>query len=325
MKKHAALLLLTIILSSPLFSEDNLYYRVSARLLVKDRQKTSENLSDWAEREGGYFTLFSLERLSLRIPDTKLETLKELLEAESEEIIEYSQTASDLREEILLSRSHLKSREELLARNMEYLDRSDFEGTLTLENEIRRLMQEIDSLKGRLKKYENDSAYAYVDLNLSFRNQSIPVGRPSRFEWINSMDFYSFINSPPDMPGGVFRGPRIPLPEGFALADTRPWFRALSPEGVQIRLRTVKNYPLQNREFWSEALFSHLEELGYIPMGESGTLSLDEGEDFTGRAWGVPLGQKDYIYLTALRIRGKRIEIVEIAGEAEYLRKYFRI
>lgn len=323
MNKLVKLVLLTAMISSPLFSEDNLYHEISAQLLVKDRQRASENLSDWTEAQGGYFTIRSLDRLTLRIPDNKLEELKVLLENESEEILDFSQNAFDLREGILMSQSYLDAREELLARNTEYLDKSDLEGTLSLEMEIRRLMQEIDSLRGVLRKYDNDRQFARVDLNISFKNQSIPEGRDSRFDWINELDFFNFINSPTEMSGGISKGPALPLPEGFALADKKPWFQALSPEAVRLRLKNVDNYPEQKAEFWKKALFTHMEGLGYIALDKDKTLNLDDKEPFQTRSWGVPLGRKDYIYITGIRLNRNKIEILEIAGEAEYIRSYF--
>lgn len=323
MKRFGYLLLLISIFSTPLFSDDSLYHEIAAQLLVKDRQKASENISDWAEARGGYFTIRSLDRLTLRIPDTSLEELKNLLEKESEEILDLSQNAFDLRENILMSQSYLDARVELLARNMEYLDKSDLEGTLTLEMEIRRLMQEIDSLRGILRKYENDRKYARVDLNISFKNQTLPEGRDSRFDWINNVDFFYYINSPSELSGGMVNGPALPMPEGFALADKKPWFQALSPEAVRLRLKEVKNYPEQNEAFWEKALFTHLEGLGYIPLDNDRSLSLDDKAPFQIKSWGVPLGRKDYIYITGLRMDKDKIEILEIAGEAEYVRSYF--
>lgn len=323
MKTIIKLLLLTSLVLTPLYSDDSLYYEITAQLLVKDRQASSEMITDWAEAQGGYFTIRSLDNLTLRVPDNKLEELKVLLEKESEEILEFSQNAYDLREGILMSQSYLEAREELLARNIEYLDKSDLEGTLTLELEIRRLMQEIDNLKGLLRKYENDRRFARVDLSISFKNQSLPEGRESRFDWINELDFFYFINSSTEVSGGIKKGPAIDLPEGFALADNKPWFQALSPEAVRLRLRDVENYPEQTVGFWKKALFSHMEGLGYIPLDKDTTLSLDDGEPFQIRSWGVPLGRKDYIYITGIRLNRNKIEILEISGEAEYVRTYF--
>ncbi len=333
MKLNAFILsgfLFLIISSVTVYSQDSggisdtLYNEISARLLVKDREQAADDISLWAEEKGGYFTEKTLDRLVLRIPDRNIEELKSLLGSKAEEVLDFSQYAYDLRESLMSAQSSLSAKEDLLKRNTAYLDQSDLEGTLTLELEIRRLMKEIDHLKGSIRKMENDRTLARVELLLSFKNQTIPDGRPSRFDWINTVDFYSFINSSPTGAERGRKGPQLPLPGGFALSSERPWFQALSPEGVRIRLRKFNNYPRQTEAFWATALFTRLEGLGYIPVdAENRELDMDGGDPFSARSWGVPLGNKDYIYLTALRLKGENLEILEIAGEAEYVKEYF--
>jgi hypothetical protein len=82
-------------------------------------------------------------------------------------------------------------------------------------------------------------------------------------------------------------------PEGFAEQKTTNEYRAVSPEGFLMRVRTVRNYPKQELSFWREALRTHL-----------------------------PYGQKDYIYLTAVIPAGRRIIVAEAAGEHTLYRRY---
>ena len=198
MKKKILLLLsITFLFSSFLSAqdEDTLSFEIDARLLVKDRQTASDELARWAESRGGYFTRKTDEIIDFRIPDEQTSSLLIYLEQISLEVVEYSQNTSDLREQLLSTRSALEAREEILAKNISYIDSSDVEGTLTLEKEIRRLMNEIDSYRGRLRRMENDRQFARVEILLTFQSQSIPDSRPSRFDWINHVDFFSFMNA----------------------------------------------------------------------------------------------------------------------------------
>jgi hypothetical protein len=320
------IILILLILSRPLWAApgepESLYHEINASLLVNDRDEAARRITNWLHEAGGYFTLSSSDRLVLRLPDSRLKEFRPMLEELASEIPEYAENAFDLREEMMKNRSALEAREELLIRNMEYLDRSDLEGTLSLEREIRRLMTEIDALKGRIAFLENNSRFALIDLNLSFLSRTIPEGRPSRFDWINGVDFYGFMDSPLFGKARGRRGPALELPEGFALASEKPWFQAVSPEGVRLRLRTVKNYPDQSAGFWSEALFGHLEERGYLPLKPAEESELGQS-DFTLKSWGVPWGREDYIYMTGLAAEGGKLLILEIAGPAEYVGKYF--
>jgi len=162
----------------------------------------------------------------------------------SEFVLQYDQSSRDLREEIMHNRSALEAREEILEKNLSYLSSSNMEGTLELECEIRRLMNEIDSYRGRLRLLEYNREMARIDVALSFQSQTVPDARPSSFVWINSMDFYSFMNEylMDDRRTGFGSTP-IPLQESFALIEKSPELIAISPEGVRLRVRKVKNYP----------------------------------------------------------------------------------
>ena len=62
-----------------------------------------------------------------------------------------------------------------------------------IEQEILRLVTEIEGLKGRLRKLETDRRFARGEIFLSFQEQTLPEDIPSSFDWINSVDFYRFI------------------------------------------------------------------------------------------------------------------------------------
>ena len=232
--KSYQIILILLLLSRPLWAApgepESLYHEVSGYILVSDRNEAADRITQWVIEAGGYFTLSSSERLVLRLPDARLKEFRPLLEELATEMAEYSEEAFDLREEMMQNRSALEAREELLERNMEYLDRSDLEGTLSLEQEIRRLMTEIDSLKGRLAYLENNSRYALIDLNISFLNRTIPEGQPSRFDWINGVDFYGFMNSYLYDGGRGLKGPGLELPRDSHWHPNAPGTRQSLPK-----------------------------------------------------------------------------------------------
>lgn len=320
-----SVLLVSLILVSSLAAEeeDSLFISVNAGVLVFDRVLASDKLADWAEENGGYFTWKSEEQVRIRVPDEKVKSFRSFLEGLSEFVLQYDQSSRDLREELMHSRSALQAREEILAKNLSYISSSDMEGTLELEREIRRLMNEIDSYRGRLRLLENDRKMALIDVSLSFQSQSVPDTRPSSFAWINSMDFYGFMNEYIMDSGSMgFGSPAIPLPEGFALIKKSPEFLAISPEGVRLRVRKVKNYPEQSVDFWIDTLAKELDERGYIPVETSLPEDWGNGKVFESRLWALPWGNLDYLYLSGIRITGGKIEILEMAGEAEYVMGY---
>ncbi len=114
---------------------------------------------------------------------------------------------------------------------------------------------------------------------------------------------------------------QIEPPDGFAVIEGRDTFRAISPEGVKMRLRFEPNDPQQDLDFWAAALRNHLERGGFRPIGGKETFLTGEWEGVIFE-WGAPVGGEDYLYLTAIVPTNKRICIIEVAGEHSLYREY---
>jgi hypothetical protein len=103
-------------------------------------------------------------------------------------------------------------------------------------------------------------------------------------------------------------------PDGFAAFSDPEQVRAISPEGVIIRARTVPNDPAQSLEFWAEALERQLTESGYLLVADS-DFSIESGDGVL-LEWLAPVSEDDWIYLTAIAVVDNFIAIVEAAGPA---------
>jgi hypothetical protein len=169
---------------------DTLHFSVQAQIIVTDAEAAGRSLSDWAEREGGYFTKRSLERVDLRIPSPTFPALRGRLEQTAEEVVSYAPSANDLREQLAAVEAALTSRNESLNLVLSYLDDADVAGTLALEREIQSLVQSIEQLEGRKRQLLNDAAYATVAVLFSSPAQTIPSQMPSTFAWLNGVDLY---------------------------------------------------------------------------------------------------------------------------------------
>ena len=193
MKLLLCILLLNIVPGSILQAEEAgnfLYHHLRATLLVADPAESGDLISLWAESKGGYFLLKSESQVVIRFPFAEIKSLRELFADISERIIEISPEAVDLREQILGLQSGIRSRESILKKNLSFIDRADVAGTLAIEREVHELLQEIEKLKGTLRKLNTDRRLARGEIYLSFREQSLPQDIPSSFDWVNTVDFY---------------------------------------------------------------------------------------------------------------------------------------
>ena len=173
--------------------EAYLHHTVSAELQVADTEETAAELIAWAESGGGYLVYHAGADLILRLPESLRAGLRDYLAAQVDYLLDYSPAARDLREEVSRVQAALISRQEILDLNLGYLDESDVAATLALEQEIVRLLQEIESLRAQLTNLQRDRTFALVNVRLEALGQSLPEKRPSSFEWLNSLDLYRFL------------------------------------------------------------------------------------------------------------------------------------
>ena len=131
--------------------------------------------------------------MTIRFPSQEAGALREELTRVAERVVTVDIETIDQRDEIDRTRSGIRGLEEILRQNLRILDGTDVKGTLAIEQEIFGLVQEIEGLKGRLAKLENDRRYGRGEIYLRFRERSIPTVIPSSFGWINTVDFYRFM------------------------------------------------------------------------------------------------------------------------------------
>jgi hypothetical protein len=93
----ALILLWAVTTAAP--QENFLHHSISATLLVADADQSSDGLSDWADRVGGYFLLKSGEEVVIRFPYSEVGALRNYLEEISELVVDISLHAVDLTEQ----------------------------------------------------------------------------------------------------------------------------------------------------------------------------------------------------------------------------------
>jgi len=194
MKRALIVVSVICLISVQAAAEENyLHHGVQATILVADVDRAVDGLARWADEAGGYLLYKSSDQVIFRFPYTEVGRLRDFLENIAETVVELSLEAQDLRESILGIQSGILSREEILEQNLRYIDQTDVEGTLAIEQEVMQLLTEIEQLKGKLRKLTVDRAYALAQVNLRILGQSLPTDIPSSFGWINTIDFYSFV------------------------------------------------------------------------------------------------------------------------------------
>jgi hypothetical protein len=117
----------------------------------------------------------------------------------------------------------------------------------------------------------------------------------------------------------------VAAPEGFAELEGgrsyRGAYRAVSPEGMLYRVRSIKNEPQKDLAFWGEALENHLSKEGYRANGKARSFE-SSGYEGLYYEWILPSGNESYLYLTALIVTDKTITLAEAAAPHPVFTQY---
>ncbi len=287
---------------------------ISASLVLKVaiREPAADALVAQARSLGGWFSERSETSVVLRVPSAAIDSL--VAHAVTLGVVaDRSWSRTDHGAELSELRARLGAREVMLGRYQALLGQADAQAVLTVEREVLRLVTTIEELRGRIRFLENQVAFARLDVSFQFQDRTAPItDGSSSFAWINTVNLTDLLN---DLRWGVRRGagPSGVLPAGFAPYRSKHAWRAASPDGVVYRERSERHKPKADLTFWREALKNRMLSAGYQLV--------DEGELTRGATPGAwieltaPVGPVDYRYIVAIFPEGRRLRIIEAAGD----------
>jgi hypothetical protein len=110
---------------------------------------------------------------------------------------------------------------------------------------------------------------------------------------------------------------RLQTPSGFAAHEDETYdFRASDGEGVVLAVRSEKNDPRGDLEFWSSTLDVRLRKAGYAAQDRRDVKSIDGREGRQLRYEIVSEGRTLAFWVTVF-VSGRRVVIVEAGGDSE--------
>jgi hypothetical protein len=266
-----------------------------------------------ARELGGWFASRTDDRVELRVPVGAADALVAAA-GELGKVADRGLERRDLTSEITGVQARLEAREEVLARYYEVLEKAGPKAIFTVERQVIAAIEQIERLRGQLRVLEDRADYARVDVAFRFRDRRAPKpDGTSSFAWLNSLDVQQLIRGlQQESPAWRTRGLAIQAPSGFSEWRKSRSYRAVSPDGVLFRARTVKHDPRADATFWQEAVRERMKAAGYRVVA-------DEAREIGGLPGVVlelqaPLGEEDWTYLIAFVPDGRKIQIVEAAG-----------
>jgi len=154
---------------------------------VPDRDKTAAMTIGKAEALGGYFSTFSKETVTLKVPADKSGELISYVKANWKPVQE-SYRSEDVAPSLDQARARLKAKQELYAQFEKLLATANAADIIEVETAATKLIGEIEVLKGRLRALQHRIDFATVTINFRLLQRERPRDDGNTpFAWLNEL------------------------------------------------------------------------------------------------------------------------------------------
>lgn len=159
----------------------------SLTIQVADRDKTASALIGRAEALGGYFSTFSRDVVTLKVPADKSRELINFVKSDWKPVQE-NYRAEDIDASLGQTRARLKAKQELYTSLEKMLATAEAANIIEVETAATRLIQEIEGLKGRMRALQHRLDFSTVTVYFSLLQRERPRDDGnSPFAWLNEL------------------------------------------------------------------------------------------------------------------------------------------
>lgn len=228
-------------------------YTAEITVVVEKISESFRNIKALAENIGGYMQSMSANSIVVKVPAAKFQEVISEIEKFGQ-VSKKEIKGTDVTEEMYDSDIRLKNAEEMRKRLLKLLERADkVEDAVKIEQELGRITETIELLKGKIRYLENQIAYSTVTVNLNSPLPQVVIKDEIPFEWVRNLAndlakgnkiSYHHVNKG--------SGVRFTLPKSFAKYYEDNYLTlATSAEGVFLRVQRHANSEGADPEFWT--------------------------------------------------------------------------
>ncbi|WP_044893926.1 DUF4349 domain-containing protein [Bacillus alveayuensis] len=159
-------------------------YHAEIRMEVKEFQKIQQTIEQLVQNQGGYIVQANVYEsedhrlegtVTTRIPQDKFQTFLGQLEKLAIKVHSRNVTGKDVTEEFVDLESRLKAKQAVEERLYQLLkEAKDTKDLLAISNDLAKVQEEIEQIKGRMKYLQNQSALSTVTIYLVENKVVIP-------------------------------------------------------------------------------------------------------------------------------------------------------
>jgi hypothetical protein len=304
----------------PASSSRLVVYNAVLDLVVARISDAIEQVRTTASNLDGYMQEMKSQSIIIRIPADKfqqaLADIEKLGEVTRKEI-----KGTDVTDEMRDLNIRLQNAEQIRERLAKLLERAEkVEDALKIEQELGRVTETIELLKGKIIYLKNNIAFSTITIsfNSPVPQQDIAVNTP--FGWVHNLASgmsRTYVNSA-NVKSWMWWRRMFDLPAGYLeyYEDGRRNM-AMSAEGIIIELSKQDNYRGGNIDFWAGLARRVLVEQKVIFVKEQTELKL-KNENICRLLVGTKqIGTKEYGYLLGLTASRKHVYVFEAWGPLE--------
>lgn len=169
---------------SPLQAERKIVFNANLSLTVEDLPQATDKLNELTISYKGYVVEEStftegesvLGSMTVRIPQGQFYAFLDQAEAIGKGVSQKSITGADVTEQYIDLNSRLKAKEAVMKRLQGFLDEATkTEDLLSISNDLSRVQEEIEQLRGQINYLDNQSEFSTVTLSLEQQKITVPT------------------------------------------------------------------------------------------------------------------------------------------------------
>ena len=234
----------------------SIIYNGGLRLVVPDIAAAEQAIQQQARAAQGYLQELDGNAITIRVPAAKFDATLAALERLGEVTGRHIK-ANDVTETMRDLKIRLENAVEVRKRLTDLIAKADkIEDTIKLEQELERVTETIELLKGKLQYMQDQVAFSTIRVDLNSPRPQSPGGLAVPFAWVKELadGAVTGVSEPmPDTNRFWSRNERFALPSGFVRYFERDHVtEAMSADDVLIKLRRQDNYDGGDLGFWSK-------------------------------------------------------------------------
>ena len=276
-----------------------------------------EQVKTLAGSMGGYVREMGTHSVTIRVPAGKFHETVAAIEKLGR-VRRKQVKGTDVTEQVRDWHIQLENAESVRQRLAKLLEKATkVEEILKVEKELARVTETVELLKAKLRQLEHSVAYSTITVQFTSDLPQDRLDTQIPFAWVSSLgaDLVRGETGQPSEARSQWRRVALRLPKAYVrYYDYEYETRALSADGLSIRVRRLENYRGGSTEFWHGLIRRVLADEKHFTVGDEPTAKLPGGSTARILVASKEIGREKHGYLVAVATTKAHVYLFEAWG-----------